>query len=175
MSLRQGHGLAVFTPQGVARGLREKAPESPKEVKPSKKAPTVTVDVASVAKGVVVVGEFLVRRAAGKRARAKELKLLALELAEQFQGFLGVPDLLSRGECSREEALRCLEALEAEQYCRYLCHYQEEALYVFPAFLARVWSCDYCASQFALDAVTRHLSACGCPNCGATMVQRVAE
>ncbi len=174
MSLRQGHGLAVFTPQGVARGLREKSPEPNKEVKPSK-APVITVDVASVAKGVMVVGKFLVRRAAGKRARAQELKALALELAEQFQGFLGIPDLLSRGECSREEAQRCFEALEAEQHCRYLCHYQDEALYVFPAFLARVWSCDYCASQFAVDVATRDMPVCGCPNCGASMAQRIAD
>lgn len=174
MSLRQGHRLAVFSPQGMARGLREKSPEPKKEVKPSK-APVITVDIASVAKGAVIVGEFLVRRAAGKRARAQELKALALELAEQFQGFLGLPDLISRGECSREEAQRCLEALEADQYCRYLCHYQDEALYVFPAFLARVWSCDYCASQFAVDASTRDLPVCGCPNCGAAMAQRIAD
>ena len=170
MSSRQAHSLPVFTPQRVAQGLRREGKASEQ----TKRLPAITVDVASVAKGAILVGQFLARRAAVKKARLQELRAEALELAEQFQGFLGIPDLMAGGRCSREEAANCFDLLENEQYCRFLCLYQEEALYVFPAFLTKVWSCDYCMSEFTVEKEHRKLTQCACPNCGATMRQRVA-
>ena len=173
MSVHQGQGLPMFTPAGVARGLRERTPESKPESKPAR-VPSVTVDLGSLAKGAVMVGEFLIRRAARRRARASELRAAAIDLAESFQGYLGAPDLMNREGCSREDAERCLESLEGEQFCRFLCFYQAERLYVFPAFLSRVWACDYCGSCFPVQRSSSQLEVCGCPNCGAAMKQTVA-
>ncbi len=171
MSRPQVYPLPAFTPQAVAQSLRRQEEKSPE---PRQQRPTITVDVVSVAKGAIWVGQLLAPRAAHKKARLKQLRVEALELAEQLQGFLGIPDLTAGGRCSREEAKTCLESLESEQFCRFLCHYQDEPLYVFPAFLAKVWSCEYCTTEFAVRAEHRAASHCGCPNCGATMKQVVA-
>lgn len=173
MSVRQGQGLPMFTPAAVARGLREKTRDCQPEPNPVR-VPSVTVDLGSLAKGAVMMGEFLIRRAARKRARASELRAAAIDLAEYFQGYLGAPDLMSRESCSREEAERCLESLEGEQFCRFLCFYQAERVYVFPAFLARAWACDYCGSCFPVQRSSSQLEVCGCPSCGAVMKQTVA-
>lgn len=180
MPRRQAHHrLAVFTPGALARSLQPKAPrEQPQPRVPSatSKTPIVVVDIASLAKGAVIVGEYLLHRARNTKLRQQEIRKLTLEIAQRFEGFVGIPDLLARDdEITREDARRCLSGLEDEQICRYLCHYHDEPVYVFPAFLARVWECEYCASTFAVRPEDRKLSACGCPNCGAVMRQRLAE
>ena len=180
MPRRQAHHrLTVFTPGAVARNLQPKDPREqpqPRVQSATSKTPTIVVDIASVAKGAVIVGEYLLRRARNTKLRQQEIRKLTLEVAQLFEGFVGIPDLLARDrDITREDAKNCLRGLEDEQLCRFLCHYQDEPVYVFPAFLARVWECQYCTSTFGVAPENRQLSACGCPNCGATMRQRLAE
>jgi hypothetical protein len=170
--------LPAFTPQRVARALhRDGEPRREQPVKPppapSSGGSAVTIDVAAVLRGALDLAAYLGRRAAQKKAAEQELEARALELACAYQGLLGVPDLLMRTECTRARAQACLCRLESSGVCRFLCTYREEALYVFPAFLPRAWSCEYCLSSYQVRPDMRSLDSCACPGCGAAMSQRI--
>ncbi len=172
--------LPVFSPQSVARAMRSREDEKPRKPEPrprrpvrSPGAPTIHIDLGTVLKGAVAVAEFLTRHAARKRAADKELEQDCLRLAAEYQGLVGVPDLLMRTSCDRAQAERCLDRLEKASMCRFLCHYQDEPLYVFPAFLPRMWECDYCASTYPVPASTSAATLCRCNGCGAMMTQKI--
>ena len=171
--------LAVFSPRAVAGALvKEKERpeprrrETPIETEPHATA-TINIDLGTAFKGAVAVAEYLVRRQARKREAEKALESKTLELAAEYQGLVGVPDLLLRADCDRKQAEQCLARLEAAQVCRFLCHYREEALYVFPGHLPRTWECDYCGGRRAVPAGTPPSQTCQCANCAATMTQKI--
>lgn len=172
-------GLPTFAPQNLARALvREQTPEQTKsaparEHSPAKAVTTINIDLGSAVRGALAVAEYFGRRQAKKRAEEKELEKKALELAAEYQGLVGVPDLLMRSDCNRQQAEQCLALLEKASLCRYLCQYQEEALYVFPGYLPRVWECDYCASQRPVPSGTPASTLCQCGSCGAAMSQKI--
>ncbi len=78
-----------------------------------------------------------------------------------------------RAECDRKGAESCLSRLEKAQFCRFLCHYQDEALYVFPGYLPRAWECEYCSNQIPTPAGTPPSAQCECGCCGAQMGQKI--
>lgn len=176
-------GLPTFSPSTVARAARrdkseEEAPARPparSRPAPASTSTTVHIDLGSALKGAVAVAEFFCRRAAGKRAALKELEQTCLQLAAEYQGLVGVPDLLMRAECDRGQAMECLDRLEKASLCRYLCDYQEEALYVFPGFLPRQWECDYCGSKLPVPQGTPASTLCQCGSCGASMSQKILD
>lgn len=171
--------LAVFSPRAVASALakeKERPEPRPRETTPvtgQRATATINIDLGTALKGAVAVAEYLVRRQARKREQERALESKTLELAAEYQGLVGIPDLLLRTDCDRKQAEQCLARLEAAQVCRFLCHYREEALYVFPGHLARIWECDYCGGQSAVLAGTPPLRTCHCPNCAATMTQKI--
>lgn len=173
-------GLAVFSPRSVAGALvkeKERPEQSPREAPTAEdRRPlntTISVDLGTAFKGAVAVAEYLVRRQARKREAEKALESKTLELAAEYQGLVGVPDLLLRADCDRKQAEQCLTRLEAAQVCRFLCHYREEALYVFPGHLPRTWECAYCGGQSPVPLGIPSSRTCECANCGAIMSQKI--
>lgn len=174
-------GLPVFSPRTVATALvkpREDEPEAPPRESrplPERRVPTTTIsiDLGSVIKGAVALAEYASRWHLRKRAAARELDRRALELASEYQGLLGVPDLLMRADCDRDGAQSCLTRLEKAQFCRFLCLYQEEAMYVFPGYLPRAWECEYCSNHVPTPLGTPRSPARECECCGAAMVQKI--
>jgi hypothetical protein len=172
-------GLPTFSPKTVARALaREPKPEAPKPKPPAAPGPTATtihIDLGSTIRGAVAVAEFFAGRAAKKREAAIDLEGKAMTLAAEYQGIVGVPDLIMRTGCDRAQALRALEALEKASLCRFLCHYQDEALYVFPGYLPRAWECDYCLAKVSVPSGTPASALCRCGGCGAMMSQKILD
>lgn len=165
-------GLPVFSPQRVARSLKAPEKEPASAERPAPRA-TVVVDLSDAVRGVVAVGKFLFRHHQNRKIAERELDARTLEMARAFRGLVGVPDLLVHADCNRSQAQACLSRMEALGYCRYLATYESEAIYVFPAFLARAWSCEYCLSESPVPQGTDRSATCECSNCGARMAQKI--
>jgi hypothetical protein len=138
-------------------------------------AGAIQIDLGTALQGAVAVADFFVKRSAARRVAQRELEQTCLQLAQEYQGLLGVPDLLMRAQCDRKQAECCLQQLERASLCRYLCDYQQEALYVFPGFLPRQWECDYCQSRLPVPQGTPASSMCQCAGCGANMTQKIID
>jgi hypothetical protein len=171
-------GLPTFTPQLVAQAARRPQP-APRQDEPAaearKASPAIQIDLGTALQGAVAVADFFVKRSAARRVAQRELEQTCLQLAQEYQGLLGVPDLLMRAQCDRKQAECCLQQLERASLCRYLCDYQQEALYVFPGFLPRQWECDYCQSRLPVPQGTPASSMCQCAGCGANMTQKIID
>lgn len=166
--------LDNFSPQNLAKNLLAPPPPEPEQKRP--KAPdrtpsaTVHVDLGQVVQGVYHLAHLVCDSLSKRRAKREALETKTLELARQFKGFVGAPDLLMNSNCTRQEAEFCLQSLQDKSLCRFLCEYQGEPLFVFPAFLARIWACDYCESEFP---ALRGAKPCECRNCGAELAERL--
>lgn len=167
-----GLGIPTFTPAGIAQALGSEKPKpEPVVAKPERVTTSLTIDLGTAARGALEIAKFLSARAEKKRAAERDLESRALVLAREYQGILGPPDLVLRVGCRKVEAEQCLAELEQAQVCRYLTHYQDEAVYVFPGFLPRIWECEYCSHQVAPTPGAASFKLCQC--CGAPMVNKV--
>lgn len=162
-----------FTPQGVARALREGSQEPPRNPKPSpspsrQTSVKVNINAGEVLSGLVNAARFVDGYARRRREeRRLELDKSVLTMASQYKGFVGMPDLLLNELCEREEGSACFQRLQREGHCRWLCDYGDEPLYVFPAFLVRTWVCHHCDARYPAAASTGHTRFCEC--CGAAL------
>jgi hypothetical protein len=164
-----------FTPQRISSAVRESRKPEPKPAKPTREPSTgsrvnVQIDTGDLF-GTVwnVVRYFDRKRQAKHLARQQELDNKVLHLASHVQGIVGMPDLLMRQWCDREAGKGCFERLQASGDCTFLCTYHDEDVFVFPAFIQRIWNCHYCDSEFTASASDRQNKVCTCTNCGARL------
>lgn len=164
-----------FTPRSVARNLNSKKEREKPQRRRATPSVNVFVDVERLFKGVVEVVSYFERRQRRKvEKRERELEELALRLAGTYKGIVGMPDLLMREACDRDEGERCFRRLMARGDCLFLCEYEGESVYVFPAHLARVWHCSHCDSSFPSQPHQSGDERLNCCNCGGTLEQQIA-